>query len=150
MGLNFDFLALNFLGFFLYSAFNIGLYAVEPIKESYHKRHPYSTNPVQTNDIVFSVHAFFAVTVTLMQCFIYEVGLRFDFQSDQNLFFFSPIFTIVLFPSTRREKIKKYPMRPRLCLDATQYFSESVWFCPALPFWSLSISCTIARTSSYR
>ncbi|KAK6617603.1 hypothetical protein RUM44_005191 [Polyplax serrata] len=72
VGLNFDFLALNFIGFLLYSAFNIGLYAVEPIKRSYHRRHPHSINPVMMNDIVFSVHALLAVIATLIQCYLYE------------------------------------------------------------------------------
>lgn len=74
VGLNFDFQALNLLGFFLYSLFNIGLYAIPEVKAEYAARHPRGLNPVQVNDIIFALHAFTAVLVTVTQCFIYEKG----------------------------------------------------------------------------
>ncbi|XP_069354662.1 cystinosin homolog isoform X2 [Maniola hyperantus] len=72
VGLNFDFLALNIMGFTMYSLFNCGLYFSEAIQAEYFSRHPRSHNPVQLNDVFFSLHAAFATLVTITQCFIYE------------------------------------------------------------------------------
>ncbi|XP_054274159.1 cystinosin homolog [Macrosteles quadrilineatus] len=74
VGLNFDFLALNIVGFTMYSLFNIGLYYVPQVEEEYFRRHPRGLNPVQLNDIVFAVHAAFATILTILQCFCYERG----------------------------------------------------------------------------
>ncbi|XP_066996613.2 cystinosin homolog isoform X2 [Anabrus simplex] len=72
VGLNFDFLALNLMGFVLYSLFNGGLYWIRDVENEYLERNPKGLNPVQINDIVFSLHACFATCVTVAQCFIYE------------------------------------------------------------------------------
>jgi cystinosin len=40
VGLNFDFVALNVVGFGLYSFFNAALYWVKPIQSAYFSRHP--------------------------------------------------------------------------------------------------------------
>ncbi|CAB3404502.1 unnamed protein product [Caenorhabditis bovis] len=72
VGLNFDFLALNLLGFGAYSAFNLLLFFNEHVKEIYHTENPHSPPPVLTNDVVFAVHAVIACSVTIIQCFIYE------------------------------------------------------------------------------
>ena len=40
VGLDFDFVALNILGFGLYSFFNVALYWVKPIQSEYFSRHP--------------------------------------------------------------------------------------------------------------
>ncbi|XP_026328365.1 cystinosin homolog isoform X2 [Hyposmocoma kahamanoa] len=72
VGLNFDFLALNIMGFTLYSVFNCGLFFSKAIQAEYFERHPRSLNPVQLNDVFFSLHAAFATIVTIAQCFIYE------------------------------------------------------------------------------
>lgn len=74
IGLHFDFLTLNIIGFFVYSMFNICLYAIPEIEKQYFQRHPYGINPVQLNDVIFSIHAFFACAVQVVQCFIYERG----------------------------------------------------------------------------
>lgn len=74
IGLHFDFLSLNTLGFFMYSIFNICLYWAPEIKHEYFQRHPYGVNPVQLNDVIFSIHAFFACVVQVVQCLIYERG----------------------------------------------------------------------------
>lgn len=74
VGLNFDFLSLNVVGFTLYSMFNVGLYAVRPIQEEYFSQHPTGINPVKINDVFFSVHAVFACAVTIAQCFLYQRG----------------------------------------------------------------------------
>lgn len=73
VGLNLDFLALNLVGFFLYSLFNACMFWNEEIQREYQEMYPGSLNPVLINDIVFSFHAFFAVVVTIVQCFLYEV-----------------------------------------------------------------------------
>ncbi|XP_063361237.1 cystinosin homolog isoform X1 [Cydia amplana] len=72
VGLNFDFLALNIMGFTMYSLFNCGLYFSNEIQAEYFARHPKSLNPVQLNDVFFSLHAVFATLITIVQCFIYE------------------------------------------------------------------------------
>lgn len=72
VGLNFDFLALNIVGFTLYSIFNCGLYWGPDIQEEYASRHPRGLIPVLLNDVVFGLHAMFATSITIIQCFIYE------------------------------------------------------------------------------
>jgi len=74
VGLNFDFVIYNWIGFFAYSVFNVGLYWVEPIKNLYKALYPIGVIPVQLNDVIFSLHALFIVTVLLVQCCIYERG----------------------------------------------------------------------------
>ncbi|XP_044726493.1 cystinosin homolog isoform X2 [Chrysoperla carnea] len=72
VGLNFDFISLNIVGFLLYSVFNCGLYFIPKIKSEFASKYPRSVIPVQVNDIVFALHATFATIVTILQCFIYE------------------------------------------------------------------------------
>ncbi|BET00317.1 cystinosin [Nesidiocoris tenuis] len=74
VGLNFDFLALNLIGFVLYSLFNCGLYWGTEIQKEYFAEHPRGLNPVLLNDVVFSLHAVCITLVTIGQCFIYENG----------------------------------------------------------------------------
>ncbi|XP_036323478.1 cystinosin homolog isoform X2 [Rhagoletis pomonella] len=74
VGLNFDFLALNLVGFVLYSIFNCGLYWIPEIQAEYASRHPRGLNPVLLNDVVFALHAVFATILTIIQCLIYERG----------------------------------------------------------------------------
>ena len=74
MGLNFDFIILNIVGFTLYSVFNCGLYWIPEIQDEYSSRHPRGLNPVMLNDVVFSLHAMFATSITIYQCFVYEVS----------------------------------------------------------------------------
>lgn len=75
-GLNFDFLALNLVGFSLYSAFNLSMFYSSDIQEEYMKRHPRGLIPVLANDVIFSVHALFATIVTIAQCCFYDRGLQ--------------------------------------------------------------------------
>ena len=63
IGLHFDFLALNTLGFLVYSIFNVGLHWIPAIINQYFNRHPYGLNPVQLNDVIFSLHAFVACII---------------------------------------------------------------------------------------
>ncbi|XP_039295502.1 cystinosin homolog isoform X2 [Nilaparvata lugens] len=97
VGLNFDFMALNLLGFTLYAVFNFGLYFVPEIEKEYFERHPTGTNPVQMNDIVFAVHATFATLFTIIQCFCYESGAqRVSTTARSILFLFFLIITTTL------------------------------------------------------
>uniref|UniRef100_A0A1B6KMC2 Cystinosin n=1 Tax=Graphocephala atropunctata TaxID=36148 RepID=A0A1B6KMC2_9HEMI len=74
VGLNFDFLALNELGYICYSAYNCCLFFVPSIQDEYYRRHVGATNPVLFNDVLFSVHGLFATTLQILQVFIYERG----------------------------------------------------------------------------
>jgi len=74
VGLNFDFLALNLIGFSLYSVYNVGLLWITAIQDEYTETHKTLVIPVKINDVVFSLHAIFACIVTIFQCFIYERG----------------------------------------------------------------------------
>lgn len=74
IGLNFDFLSLNIVGFILYSIFNLGLYYIPEIRDEYSDRYPRGLNPVQVNDIFFAVHAVILTCFTIFQCFIYQRG----------------------------------------------------------------------------
>jgi LCT (Lysosomal Cystine Transporter) family transporter len=74
IGLNFDFLALNLMGFTFYSIFNICLYFIPSFQDAYKDKNPFSSIPVELNDVVFALHAVTVTTVTVMQCFLYERG----------------------------------------------------------------------------
>lgn len=74
VGLSFDFLAYNFTGFLAYGVFNVALYWIDSIKEEYNKGQLSNSNPVQLNDVVFTLHALFITSVTIFQTFIYERG----------------------------------------------------------------------------
>uniref|UniRef100_W5LI81 Cystinosin, lysosomal cystine transporter n=1 Tax=Astyanax mexicanus TaxID=7994 RepID=W5LI81_ASTMX len=74
VGLNFDFLALNFTGFIAYSVFNIGLFWIPYIKEEFIQTEPNGVNPVDANDVFFSVHALALTLVYICQCVLYERG----------------------------------------------------------------------------
>jgi len=74
VGLNFDFLAYNLLGFTCYGLYNIGMYWIPAVKEEYQQEHPDGVNPVQINDVCFTLHAVLITGVTIVQCFLYERG----------------------------------------------------------------------------
>ncbi|XP_012288553.1 cystinosin homolog isoform X2 [Orussus abietinus] len=76
VGLNFDYLSLNLVGFIMYALFNCGLYWIPAIEQEYFSRYPKGLNPVQINDIFFALHAVFATLITIVQCFIYEIGTQ--------------------------------------------------------------------------
>ena len=44
-------------------------------QEEYRSEHPRGINPVQLNDVIFTVHAVFVTIVTISQCFIYDVSV---------------------------------------------------------------------------
>ncbi|KAK9739196.1 PQ loop repeat [Popillia japonica] len=72
VGLSFDFVSLNIVGYACYSTFNIGLYAIPAIRAEFSARYPQSLIPVLRNDIIFSVHASCLTIITGIQCLIYE------------------------------------------------------------------------------
>ncbi|KYN44793.1 Cystinosin like protein [Trachymyrmex septentrionalis] len=74
VGLNFDYVSLNLVGFLMYALFNCGLYWIPEIEKEYFERYPKGLNPVQINDIFFSLHAVFASIIVIGQCFIHETG----------------------------------------------------------------------------
>ncbi|XP_065319881.1 cystinosin homolog [Gordionus sp. m RMFG-2023] len=67
IGLNLDFLTLNITGFFCYSVFNISIFLIYRNQKDH---------PVEINDIVFSIHAFFLTVFTGIQALIYERGTQ--------------------------------------------------------------------------
>ncbi|VDK22453.1 unnamed protein product [Anisakis simplex] len=74
VGLNFDFLVLNIIGFTCYTFYNVLMYFDMNVQDIYERTHPHTHIPVLLNDVVFAVHALFACIVTALQCFFYERG----------------------------------------------------------------------------
>ncbi|KAM9357912.1 cystinosin [Symphorus nematophorus] len=74
VGLNFDFLALNLTGFIAYSVFNIGLFWVPYVQEEFLKKNPNGINPVNANDVFFSLHAVLLCLIYVCQAVVYERG----------------------------------------------------------------------------
>ncbi|XP_070338671.1 cystinosin isoform X2 [Equus asinus] len=72
VGLSFDFVSLNLTGFVAYSVFNIGLLWVPYFKEQFFLKYPNGVNPVDANDVFFSLHAVTLTLVVLVQCCLYE------------------------------------------------------------------------------
>ncbi|CAL1526900.1 unnamed protein product [Lymnaea stagnalis] len=73
IGLNFDFLCYNITGFLAYGFFNVGMFWVQTVKDQYFNLHPRGINPVQLNDVIFTLHAVLVTILTICQCFFYEV-----------------------------------------------------------------------------
>lgn len=74
VGLNFDFLALNLLGFTCYSIYNFTFLFSREVQKNYYERNTYGRIPVEYNDLFFAVHAFVLTLITVIQCFVYEVS----------------------------------------------------------------------------
>jgi len=74
IGLNFDFVGLNIVGFTLYGCYNVALFWVHSVQDEYMSRHPRGVIPVQANDVFFPLHAVWACGITIIQCVIYERG----------------------------------------------------------------------------
>ncbi|XP_060612877.2 cystinosin [Anolis sagrei] len=74
VGLSFDFIALNLTGFIAYSVFNVGLFWIRPVKEQFLSRYPNGVNPVDSNDVFFSLHAVAVTLIIILQCILYEKG----------------------------------------------------------------------------
>uniref|UniRef100_A0A8C4QTW3 Cystinosin, lysosomal cystine transporter n=1 Tax=Eptatretus burgeri TaxID=7764 RepID=A0A8C4QTW3_EPTBU len=76
IGLSFDFLALNVMGFLAYSLYNVGMFWVPAVQEEYHRRFPDAAKGVDLNDVLFSVNGFLCTLVSITQCIIYERGMQ--------------------------------------------------------------------------
>ncbi|KAF5298134.1 hypothetical protein FQA39_LY02558 [Lamprigera yunnana] len=74
IGLNFDYLALNLIGYLSFGIFISGLFFISDLQRLYHDRYPRGLIPVKTNDVVYNIHGTFAIIITIIQCFIYEKG----------------------------------------------------------------------------
>ncbi|XP_052774838.1 cystinosin-like isoform X2 [Mya arenaria] len=74
VGLNFDFLLYNITGFLAYGFFNVGMFWVPSVKDEYKHQHPRGINPVQLNDVIFTLHAIAVTIITIIQCLIYDSG----------------------------------------------------------------------------
>uniref|UniRef100_A0A915E5G0 Cystinosin n=1 Tax=Ditylenchus dipsaci TaxID=166011 RepID=A0A915E5G0_9BILA len=82
IGLNFDFLILNVIGFSCYTVYNFMFYFNKNVQENFKPKfpelylstHPRNLIPVLINDVIFAGHALFVCLVTGFQCFIYERG----------------------------------------------------------------------------
>ncbi|XP_061460763.1 cystinosin [Rhineura floridana] len=74
VGLSFDFIALNLTGFIAYSVFNVGLFWIGSVKEQFLRVYPNGVNPVDSNDVFFSLHAVAVTLFIIFQCLIYEKG----------------------------------------------------------------------------
>uniref|UniRef100_A0A8D2L8M2 Cystinosin, lysosomal cystine transporter n=1 Tax=Varanus komodoensis TaxID=61221 RepID=A0A8D2L8M2_VARKO len=72
VGLSFDFIALNLTGFIAYSVFNVGLFWISAVKEQFLQMYPNGVNPVDSNDVFFSLHAVAVTLIIIFQCLIYE------------------------------------------------------------------------------
>ena len=73
VGLSFDFVALNLLGFSCYSAYNCAYYWSPSVRTQYLAR--YGSLPgVQANDVFFGLHAVAVTLVTVVQMCVYERG----------------------------------------------------------------------------
>lgn len=74
IGLNFDFQALNFLGFTCYFIYNFSFMFSREVRKDYYERNTYSRIPVEYNDLFFAAHALILTVITCIQCFVYEVS----------------------------------------------------------------------------
>jgi len=74
VGLAFDYIVFNVIGFACYSAFNLAFYFSSIIQDQYKEQNNGKENLVQINDVFFAVHAFAATVVTIAQIIFYEKG----------------------------------------------------------------------------
>lgn len=74
VGLSFDYVSLNLMGFIGYSIFNVAFYFDSGVQQQYRLKHHGHGNAVHLNDVFFAVHAALLAGLTLIQCFIYEKG----------------------------------------------------------------------------
>ncbi|XP_064111166.1 cystinosin-like isoform X2 [Macrobrachium nipponense] len=72
VGLAFDFLTLNFIGFFSYMMYNIGNLWIPEIQAEFHDRHPTSVMHVRLNDVIFPMYALLCTAIQIVQCIFYK------------------------------------------------------------------------------
>ena len=76
VGLSFDFVLLNAVGFGCYSAFNLALRYSPAVKTAYEADNGGASSAVKLNDVVFALHALTLSTLNLVQIAIYERGAQ--------------------------------------------------------------------------
>ncbi|XP_042503916.1 cystinosin homolog [Macadamia integrifolia] len=75
VGLNFDFLILNFTKHSSYLIYNASLFFSPVLQRQYHEKYGYGEMiPVAANDVAFSAHAVLLTAITLFQVLIYDRG----------------------------------------------------------------------------
>lgn len=74
VGLSFDFVLLNIIGFAAYSIYTLAFFAWEPARELYRLRHHGQNNGVRVNDVIFALHALAATLVVGTQVLLYDRG----------------------------------------------------------------------------
>uniref|UniRef100_A0A8R1UTS8 Ctns-1 n=1 Tax=Pristionchus pacificus TaxID=54126 RepID=A0A8R1UTS8_PRIPA len=72
IGLNFDFVLLNTIGFASYTVYNCLLFFDSEVQSEYISSFPRSPIPVLLNDVVFAAHAFLACAITGIQAIFLE------------------------------------------------------------------------------
>lgn len=84
IGLSFDYLHYNILGFTCYSIYNLTLFFSPVVKAQYQAKYHVSGTPVDVSDVLFAVNAFILCSFQCIQCFIYEVSIDFKFINTNN------------------------------------------------------------------
>lgn len=74
IGLNFDFLVLNTVGYWCYTAYNFGMFSSKIVQGEYRLAEGTIVIPVQSNDLAFSSHGIFACLITVLQCIVFRRG----------------------------------------------------------------------------
>jgi len=76
VGLSFDFLSFNMIGYLCYSAYTSSFFWSDYIQNQYRDRHDGHSNTVELNDVFFALHAAFFTAITIVQVLTYERGLQ--------------------------------------------------------------------------
>ncbi|KAI0979540.1 hypothetical protein GJ496_000580 [Pomphorhynchus laevis] len=90
VGLNFDFVYINLIGFALFTIFNCLIFFKGAVQEEYFVLNPHSPLPVEVNDVVFAAHAAALCAITAIQCNIFDKG-------DQRISAYGYFFIVVSF-----------------------------------------------------
>ena len=85
-GLSVDYMVASVIGFFCYSVFALGMYAIPSIRKEYRDKHDNNDNLVALNDVIFAVDAFFITSFMLIQIFIYRVKNSMTFRKPMKNF----------------------------------------------------------------
>ena len=75
VGLSFDFLSYNIIGFVCYSLYNCLLFWDPTVRKQYHEAEGKGAVPVMFNDVAFAVHGMILTSLNIFQVFIYDVGI---------------------------------------------------------------------------
>ncbi|KAF5306125.1 hypothetical protein FQR65_LT07401 [Abscondita terminalis] len=97
VGLSFDFLALNIVGYISFGIFIQNLYFAPAMQDEYFEKNSRGLIPVKVNDVVYNLHGIFAVLFTIFQCFIYERGTQVISIPTRVILGLIGIFYVVLF-----------------------------------------------------